>query len=1189
MHWVKVSAGTVAVMILLAGASGTGWAEGDVLLFGDGVPRCYLDVSEERAETLGVVATTADFERCFGLMTGTPLPRVGRPAQFPAGDSRPLRFEMRVTALQDASPQSDANATVGLVVSPTRAFVSGPLAEAGEKVTWTADWDRGPVGPGTLTFRLTVANQAYYGPGYGPFICTEARIPAPDLKTGGRLALALELRGGPQAKLRGGPQARLRGAFRTADEWQWTEWVDPAQAGVDTREPGVSDRNGPQAWGADWAERWARTGATLHIFGYAAKGRQAEIGIDDVAVTQDGKNLWANDFSTVGGADGSIPGWTLAPRQGTAVVGNGQALLRPDSSAWNTVGLRALSAVGAVPAGLLPLRLEVRPYPAGVSRYDARTVQGFEIEAAAAGGGVTVRAFTRLGLENGLTYMLDRWGCRWVMPGPLGECLPQRDRLSWPVGIAAFAPRGDTCVEPTSPASEQGQWYRRNLSGYQTWMSGQHYWLYAIPAEQHFATHPEWYSLIGGKRLPLQLCTSNPEVVAAMIAAARQYLAGGSERMSFPMDPMDCIDFCQCAACRALDPPGVGPEGAPLATDRVLAFVNAVADGIRVDFPDRYVAFYAYATHHALPTRERPRPNVAIGICRDNHCLLHLTPTPACPSSDFHSLVRAWRAMTSSVWCYEYDPISWTGGLPCPTFLEMARSLRVLLADSGVRGSYCDGGALRPESNPGTFLNIYLARRMKVDPTQDPDALLTETCRVFYGPAATAMERYWRELARVSEYGHPGRRRQSVGTTYYHELFTPAQMVAAREAMAEAQRLARGQEPYATRVGMVATTRRYLEAYLDGVWSAQRGDYAGAVAGFERMDGVIGELVQAGILDEGDSRSRAKTMRLKALANAFPEKLGFVTTWRLLGPFDNAGRDADLVADPFEAEALAGREVRLADGTRRQWWDYVSPGGFVNLEQAMASRPRAGPLSACYAATTVRSAVAAPARLLLDSFCPFNVYLNGVEVFHRPGLDSDCPDKRVVDVELQPGDNRVVVKLSQTVDARDAFPWGLYFRVDASDQRPEAAALPALWAFRADPQNAGVEQGWFRAEWTDAEWLRIPVGKTWEQTAAGAYDGYAWYRARFVLPAEQTGKALSLVFGAVDEQAWVYLNGQLLGEHTVAATGKPADQLWEEPFEIQVPAQALRAGAENVLAVRVHDSAFAGGIYRRVRLVSGPR
>ncbi len=66
---------------------------------------------------------------------------------------------------------------------------------------------------------------------------------------------------------------------------------------------------------------------------------------------------------------------------------------------------------------------------------------------------------------------------------------------------------------------------------------------------------------------------------------------------------------------------------------------------------------------------------------------------------------------------------------------------------------------------------------------------------------------------------------------------------------------------------------------------------------------------------------------------------------------------------------------------------------------------------------------------------------------------------------------------------------------------------------------------------------------------------------------------------------WVYLNGRLIGERTVESTGRPVGQIREEPFELPVPPDCLKPGTENVPAVRAHDSAFGGGIYRAVRLV----
>ena len=1168
--------GVVAAMMMLWAGGGPGWADREVTLFDRGQALCALDVSEEQAQKLGLTHAANDFLDYFERMTGVrPQRSSGTARLFDVTAATPVRFAVTVVSMDDLSALQSANADVGLAVSPTRLFHASPLAGPGEKVVFGAGWDRGG-GPGTLTFRLSVANKAYYGPGYGPFTFAEMQAPPPAFADGERLILALEIRGGDEPAVRGGFTVN-------GENWQWTDWHDPATAGTDLRVPGESDKNGPQAWTADWPAQWAQAGATLHVFGYGARDRQAVITVDEVAVARGDETVFHSDFSAGLDAEGAIVGWSRYPEQGLVSLQDNTAVMRPAGGNWSTVGLRAQTAPAAATEGLVPIRVHLRQMPAGTSRLDTAAHQGFAIRARPEE--IVIQANTGLGLANALYYMLDRWGCRWVMPGPLGECIPHHEQLTWPLGLTRFSPRSDFSVETTPVTSDQGRWFRRNMAGWHHWISAQHYWLYALPPERHFADNPEWYSLVGGERLPRQLCTTNPEVIAEMTRVAKEFLAAGENRVSFLIDPMDGIDFCQCAECTALDPPELNARGVPDVTDRVVAFANAVADGIREEFPDRYVAFYAYWTHGALPVRERPRENVIVIVCRDNHCAVHLNPAEHCPASDFHQHVGEWKKLTPNVFCYEYDPISWTGGLPSPTYLEMGRSLQTLLTEIGIRGSYSDGGSLRPEANPATFMNMYMARRMKLDPTQDPDELLSATCRIFYGPAAGPMEHYWRALARVAETTHGGRERLGFGPTFYHDIFAPEMLTQARRAMNEAQNRARGRDPYDKRTAMTETGLRYLEAYLDGVWSAQAGEYEAAVAGFDRMAAVIEEMAEKGWIQAEDARRRAETMRLKALVNHFPGQMGYETRWRILGPFANSGRDADLVSDPFEAEAIAGRPVTDAQGTVHHWWEYESPGGFVNIEQALADKAD-WPLSYCYAALSFNSDVALPARLLLDSFHPFKVFFNGKHVYHRPGLDADCPDKRVVDVDLREGENLVVIKLSQTLITSDSFPWGLYFRVDAGDRRPDAAAFPEKWAFRTDPHNTGVREAWFAPELDDNSWLRIPVGVPWEQTEVGQYDGFGWYRAKFSLPAELNGTALTLLFGAVDEQAWVYLNGRLIGEHTVDSTGLSIGEIWQQPFEIPVPAAAARFGEENVLAVRVHDSAYAGGIYRRVRLVA---
>lgn len=148
-----------------------------------------------------------------------------------------------------------------------------------------------------------------------------------------------------------------------------------------------------------------------------------------------------------------------------------------------------------------------------------------------------------------------------------------------------------------------------------------------------------------------------------------------------------------------------------------------------------------------------------------------------------------------------------------------------------------------------------------------------------------------------------------------------------------------------------------------------------------------------------------------------------------------------------------------------------------------------------------------------------------------------------------------------------------------------SSPLPAPWGpwtFRKDPMDRGIREGWYRRDVAGEGWLPVRVPAFWAETEVGDYVGYGWYRTTFEVPSEWQGKTLRLLFGGVDEQAWVYVNGELVGEHTEESEGFPADQLWEIPFAVEVGPEHLRFGEPNVLVVRVHNAQANGGIWRPV-------
>jgi hypothetical protein len=145
--------------------------------------------------------------------------------------------------------------------------------------------------------------------------------------------------------------------------------------------------------------------------------------------------------------------------------------------------------------------------------------------------------------------------------------------------------------------------------------------------------------------------------------------------------------------------------------------------------------------------------------------------------------------------------------------------------------------------------------------------------------------------------------------------------------------------------------------------------------------------------------------------------------------------------------------------------------------------------------------------------------------------------------------------------------------------------LNGSWLFSTDPGDVGEKEGWQRADYKDSDWRALRVPGSWEPQGVTDprpgqppkpkgnlpwtdYDGAAWYRLHFTVPASWEGKELLLELGNVDDADRSFLNGQLVGAAEKVGT-------WRS---YKVPAGLVKPGADNVLAVRVYDGGGPGGI-----------
>ncbi len=134
------------------------------------------------------------------------------------------------------------------------------------------------------------------------------------------------------------------------------------------------------------------------------------------------------------------------------------------------------------------------------------------------------------------------------------------------------------------------------------------------------------------------------------------------------------------------------------------------------------------------------------------------------------------------------------------------------------------------------------------------------------------------------------------------------------------------------------------------------------------------------------------------------------------------------------------------------------------------------------------------------------------------------------------------------------------------------------WRFALDPRRDGHLSMWHDAAFDDSAWKTLAIEQPWEK-AGYEFDGVAWYRRRVDLPARPEGtiNAVEVAFEAVDECAWVWVNGVYVGQHDLGTAG------WDRAFTLDIT-DAVRWGVPNQITVRVLDTAFAGGIWKPVRI-----
>lgn len=250
-----------------------------------------------------------------------------------------------------------------------------------------------------------------------------------------------------------------------------------------------------------------------------------------------------------------------------------------------------------------------------------------------------------------------------------------------------------------------------------------------VPPARHFASHPEYYALVDGKRIDNgQLCLTNPAVFDLVVEDVRRRMAAEPEATSWSVSQNDCFRNCSCPSCSAIDK----REGTPMGS--LLEFVNRVA----AVFPDKTISTLAYQYTRKPPRHLRPAGNVHIMLC-GIECNRSRPIAEDPDSVTFRDDVESWARICDRIFIWDYVIQFANLVSPFPNLRVLAPNMRFFV-EHHARGMFAQGN--RERGGELAELRAWLLAKLEWDPSYDVDKGIDEFLAGFYGKAAGPIRAY---------------------------------------------------------------------------------------------------------------------------------------------------------------------------------------------------------------------------------------------------------------------------------------------------------------------------------------------------------------------------------------------------------------------------------------------------------------
>ena len=412
----------------------------------------------------------------------------------------------------------------------------------------------------------------------------------------------------------------------------------------------------------------------------------------------------------------------------------------------------------------LPIVTDVEPMPTKAvvlevgnpKSKDADGLDGFRLKAD--GDRLRIVGENERGVLYGVYEVLERFvGCRWY--SSWRSVVPRHERIEVPgdldeVQRPAFAMREpywyDVIEHPEFAARlrvnsrswrRMGEKYGGDPYRFGGGLGSCHTFDALLPPNEYFDAHPEYFSMVKGRRLRdrTQLCLTNPDVLKIVTSNVLERIRKDPGAKFYGVSQNDWYNYCECPNCKAVD----DEEGSHSGT--MIRFVNAIAEAVEKEFPNAIIETLAYQYTRKAPKKTKLRHNVVPCLCTiECDFAQPIYKSRYKENVSFCKDIEDWSRLTDFLYIWDYTtdfshyPMPWPNAYALQGNIKFFRqnNVKALFEQGAYQGRHADFAELK----------TWLMAKWMWSPDLPMKELLDDFFPGYYGKGAPFVREYFKKV-----------------------------------------------------------------------------------------------------------------------------------------------------------------------------------------------------------------------------------------------------------------------------------------------------------------------------------------------------------------------------------------------------------------------------------------------------------